>query len=276
MTSVALYGFAEHSRDGIWNSRADQVWSIAWAYEYDVPRLDRILEIHPIWMQAQSKKAEYIKARQHWAWLKKNKTIPIYMMNRHPEVPKAVRYPLEDVQALVPEARRKKVFTSSFDFLMALAILEGFTRIEVYGFEMGSDTEYRYQREGAAYWISQCDARGIELVLPENSMLLKNKIYCYEGGAMIYRQDLERIKLNRETQKSDGFARLSFLQGQISNEKDEQKKLELQTAITEQAHQCLLLSGSLQEIEYLLKEIDLEEPVPDFKNPFKTIETSVL
>jgi len=265
--SVAFYGFASVSREGIWDANVDEIWSVIWAYKYNVPRLDRLFEMHPIWMQAASKKTEYQKPRDHWEWLKMNDDIPVYMLVDHPEVPMCIRYPVEQVSTLVPPARRRKVFTSSFDYLMGLAIYEGFERIEAYGFEMGSDTEYRYQREGAAYWIAQCDARGIELVLPENTALLRNKMYGYEGGSMIYRQDLERLKIQRERQKKDAFARLANLEGQLKQASDEKVQAELASKWDEQYRLCLVVSGALQECEYLLKELDLEEPEDTLIDP---------
>jgi len=276
MRSVALYGFATVSREGIHQTQADEIWSMTWAYNYDVPRIDRLLEIHPIWMQAQSKKPEYEKPRKHWEWLKQNTTIPVYMMLKHPEVPMSVKYPLADVFRLVPEERRHKVFTSSFDFLMALAILEGFERIEPYGFEMGSDTEYRYQREGAAYWISQCDARGIELVLPENTALLRNKIYMYEGGSMIYRQDLERLKVTYEKMKKNAYARLSNYEGQLgAKAQQDEDWQELAQKRDSQYRLCLITEGYVNCVDYLLKEIDLEEPEIQLVDPMELIPLEV-
>jgi len=284
MKSVALYGFAPATREGIWNTKADEIWSVVWAYKYDLPRLDRIIEIHPVWMQAASKKPEYVKPREHWEWMKNNTSIPIYMLVDHPEIPMSVRYPIEKVMEFLPKSRQKKVFSSSFDFLMGLAVLEGFDRIEAYGFEMGSDTEYRYQREGAAYWIGYCDAKGIELVLPKETHLLRNKMYGYEGGSMIYRQDLERMKEVRLQQKVEAFARLSNLEGKLheivtqlsqteNGEKSalDMKLKEAQQAWDNQYRLCLVISGALQECEYLIKEIDLEEPSVDLIDPMKFI-----
>lgn len=271
---MALYGFAPISRDGVWQSQADEVWSIVWAYKYKLPRLDRILEIHPVWMQAKSQKTEYIKAREHWDWMKKNETIPVYMTVQHPDVPMCVRYPLEGVQSLLPSARRKSVFTSSFDFLMGLAVYEGFERIEAYGFEMGSDTEYRYQREGASYWIGYCDAHGIELVLPGNTALLSKRLYGYEGGSMIYRQDLERMREIRQTQKRDAFARIAYLEGQAKAFReagDTEKLAQAEQDLEAQTRLALVISGALQECEYYLKEIDLEEPSAELSNPIVSI-----
>jgi hypothetical protein len=272
MRTVAFYGFATLTREGIWQSKADEIWSVIWAYKYKVPRLDRLLEMHPIWLQARSKKPEYKKARDHWKWLKNNHTIPIYMLVQHPSVPMAVRYPIEAAQELVPPARRKAVFTSSFDFLMAMAIVEGFDRIEPYGFDMGSDTEYRYQREGAAYWIGYCDAHGIDLVLPSNTRLLSKRLYGYEGGSMIYRQDLERMKGVREQQKVEAFARLNGIEGRLNKtvqdgEQGSDYFRQLQDEWNEQYKMALIITGALQECEYYLKEIDLEEPELELENP---------
>lgn len=284
MKSVALYGFASATREGIWESKADEIWSIVWAYKYNLPRIDRLLEIHPTWMQAASKKREFEKVRDHWAWLKANTEIPVYMIEKRPEVPRSICYPIEDVQALVPPQRREKVFTSSFDYLMGLAILEGFKRIEIYGFEMGSDTEYRYQREGAAYWIGYCDAAGIELIQPKGSILLRSKMYGMGAGSMIYRQDMERMRATREKQKVEAFARLSNLEGRlqiiteqmVAAEKNgnQEKKAEFEVLQKEAANKwdeqyrlCLVISGALQECEYLLSEIDLEEPSEELIDP---------
>lgn len=277
MPSVALYGFATATNGGIVHSKADHIWSLGWAYKYPVPRLDMILEIHPIWLQARCQKPEYQKPRDHWTWMKANTTIPLYMMVKHPEVPMAVRYPIEAAQALVPVPRRKAVFSSSFDFLMALSIVQGYERIECYGFEMGSDTEYRYQREGAAYWIGYCDAHGIDLVLPESTRLLSKRLYGYEGGSMIYRQDLERMKITRERQKKDAFAKLSFLEGRmkqlaVEDQSETPEFQGLQAAWDEQYRIALVTSGALQECEYLLKEIDLEEPDDALTDPVGWIE----
>lgn len=276
MKTVALYGFASVSREGIWNTKADEIWSIAWAYKYNVPRLDRILEIHPIWMQAKSQKPEYVKPREHWEWLKNNQTIPIYMLIQHPEVPKSIRYPIEKVWELIPPSRRRSVFTSSFDFLMGMAISEGFERIELYGFEMGSDTEYRYQREGASYWISQADARGIEVVLPENTALLKKKMYGYEGGSMIYRQDLERINDSWAQQKVDAVGRVTYLEGRLAEailthglESKEAKAL--QEEFERSYRMSLIIEGYERAVKYLLAEIDLEEPKEDFVDTTRLI-----
>lgn len=274
MKSVALYGFAPVSRDGIWKSQADEVWSIVWAYKYNLPRLDRLLEIHPIWLQAKSEKPEYIKAREHWEWMKQNTTIPIYMTVLHPEIPMSVCYPLEGVQSLIPPARRKSVLTSSFDYLMALAVYEGYKRIEAYGFEMGSDTEFRYQREGASYWIGYCDAKGIDLVLPEKTALLSKRLYGYEGGSMIYRQDLERMRETRQQQKRDAFARIAHLEGQVKAFRelgDAEKLAEVEAELENQFRLALVISGALQECEYYIKEIDLEEPDIELINPIVSI-----
>ena len=140
---------------------------------------------------------------------------------------------------------------------------------------MGSDTEYKYQRKDAAYWIGYCDAAGIELVLPKNTMLLSHKIYGYEGGSMIFRQDLERVLGDRREQKKNAYARLANFEGQMAqylrDHSEEEAQTDPQYAKIQQGwdvqyQYCLIYDGAVQTLEKLLQEIDLEEPDPELLN----------
>jgi predicted mannosyl-3-phosphoglycerate phosphatase (HAD superfamily) len=88
-------------------------------------------------------------------------------------------------------------------------------------------------------------------------------MYGYEGGSMIYRQDLERIRGVREEQKKNAFARLSNLEGQLKATSMVWQNAKWKALAEERDAQyriALVTAGELQECEYLLKEIDLEEP----------------
>ena len=57
-------------------------------------------------------------------------------------MPDSVRYPIEAAFGLGgPD------FTSSAPYMIAMAMLEGVDRIEMYGFDMANGTEYQYQRQ---------------------------------------------------------------------------------------------------------------------------------
>ena len=95
---VALVGFAPNTLDYVKVTDADEIWSIVWAYNYkQLPRIDRLFEMHPIWFTGASKKREYLKPREHYLWLQTNKRIPVYMQEARPEIPRSIAYPLDQV-----------------------------------------------------------------------------------------------------------------------------------------------------------------------------------
>lgn len=275
MRTVALFGFAEPTRGGIATSQADAMWSVVWAYKYkEIPRIDRLFEMHPIWLQAASEKEEYQKVRDHYQWLKENQTIPIYMMENRYEIPRCVRYPIEQVWYLLPLERQHSHFGSSVDYMMALAIYEGYQTIELYGIEMGSETEYRYQRESFQYWVGQCDARGIKIVFPQNTILFKKKMYGYEGGSMIYRQSMEAVLLQRRNQMITDTAAYNGLKGQafrrlVEYGDKDPEYIKMDEELDSRAKLLFILDGAIQQLQLLLKEIDLEEPDQTLTNHFQ-------
>jgi hypothetical protein len=254
---VALVGFAKSTRELCKHSQADEFWSVNWAYQYDfLPRIDRIYELHEAWAFEQAGE-RHQKRVDHWQWLKQNRTIPIWMTERRPEVPMCRVYPLAQVCARLGGVR---VLSSSVDLMMAHAIYEGASRIEWYGIEMSNDTEYRYQRPGAYYWIGQCDARGIELVLPESSRILPKKIYGFEGAQMIARQDIERYRNRFLSEMQDQQWRTDKLMGELEvlHEADmdsDDKEVEYMKS----RDQLMLKSGAAQALSYLLEHIDFGE-----------------
>lgn len=297
MASVALVGFAPNTLEQVRHTQADEIWSLVWAYKYDqFPRIDRLFEMHPIWVQAQSKKAEYVKPREHWAWLKVNSRIPVYMLEERAEVPASVRYPIEDVTAQLAGWTRsgepQMMFTSSLDYMLGLAILEGFDEIEIIGVELSSESEYRYQQLGYAMWHGFALGRGIRVKQHAPTGLLhRPRRYGYDGFQMIYRQDLERLYREYSVQHRDALARVQFFEGQFATAREAFERydgedeptrkrlidhmLEKEERLQKERDGLALTSGALQAVEYLIKEIDLEEPDAQLVNPFDQVVAEV-
>jgi len=111
---------------------------------------------------------------------------PIYMQYWTPEVPGSVAYPLYEVQRRVfknfwrGEDNFVKYFTSTFAYMMGIAELEGFERVEIYGFEMADEIEYLTQKACAEFWIGYMLGKGVEIYIPDNCQLLWSWLY---GGA---------------------------------------------------------------------------------------------
>jgi hypothetical protein len=270
MRRVALLGGAEETRAGVAQSKADEIWTLNWSYLYDyVPRIDRLFEMHPVWLYATTDKEEWAKPRKHWDWLRTQpRDYPVYMLRHIPEVINCISYPIDEISAylfgdlLSRGGQAQDFFSSSFDYMMALAIYEGWDVIELYGFEMGSLTEYRYQREGAAFFIGQAIARGIRVEMPRKSVLLRARRYGYEGGQMIFRQDLELIHGKWQERHRDAMARVQYYEGRMSENATDENADKLRLA----REDALISSGGLQLLEYQIRFIDLEEPELELKN----------
>ncbi len=134
--------------------------------------------------------------RGHANWLRTNPlNIPIYMQYYNEEVPQSIGYPLHEVVDLVFKDFRRgntkvKYFTSTFAYMMGIAMLEGhepdkpdvkpFERIEIYGFEMSDNIEYVQQKACAEFWIGYALGKGVEVYTPPNCQILWSALY---GGS---------------------------------------------------------------------------------------------
>lgn len=240
--TVALCGFAPSSRElAPWDNPEVEIWCLNEAANFPwTKRIDRLFQIHPRWDITRDNNAN---DWNHWSWLRneparcnlcrgtgtlktEDKEIPctangckdgtyeplpgrekiktIYTMETYLDVPGSVKYPLR--QAI--KYLGAKYFTSSFGYMMVLAVMMGFKRIECYGFDMGSGTEYHYQRPNAEYLIGWARGRGVDVYIPEVSVLAKGPLYAYENMRTGYRQQLDM--------------RLAVLNVQLENRKNEQ------------------------------------------------------
>lgn len=79
------------------------------------------------------------------------------------------------------EAMVKKygfAFGSSISWMIALAIEQGYERINIFGVEMASQVEYAEQRDTLFYMVGRAEALGIKVVIPKGSRLFfKDRMY---------------------------------------------------------------------------------------------------
>lgn len=164
------------------------------------PRADAFFQLHDeaIWKNPKNRSDP-----NHYNWLTSGKTPTAYMQEKYPEVPKAIRYPIEKVLAIVGnitmiikgEKKSFKYFSSSPDYAFALAAQmwkEGkkYKRIEVHGIELETESEYQYQRTGFGFWIGYLTALGIEIVL--YNKIFDEPMYGYEGDVALTSRDIEK------------------------------------------------------------------------------------
>lgn len=178
------------------------------------PQPDAVFQLHhkAIWKNPKNR-----SDADHYNWLKSGKAPIIYMQEKYSEIPKSIKYPLDDVLSLLKKIRmvnrgkEKGVayFSSSPDFAFALAALmwkkgKKYKKIEIHGIELETESEYQYQRTGFGFWTGYLAALGIELVL--YNKIFDSPIYGYEGDIAMSGKDFEK--------------RITDLTSELGNEKD--------------------------------------------------------
>lgn len=136
----------------------------------------------------------------HADWLVGGDTPPVFMQDEYADVPQSERYPIEEVihsllgNFIKPASavwnNKDGFFTNSVDYALALGVYLGYKRIELYGCEMGMNTEYVYQRPGFAFWIGLALGRGI--TVDYHGSVFDVPLYGYEGDIMLPKRLFEQ------------------------------------------------------------------------------------
>jgi hypothetical protein len=207
--TVALIGFAGSTRHLIpWDDKDIEIWGINDAYKVEnfMQRWDRWFQLHPLdYLATQDGTPRDL---EHIQWLKQKHDFPIYMQKHFREVPSSVKYPIQDVLRLIG----RRYMSSSFAYMFGLAWLEGFERIELYGFDMKTFTEYAEQRPNTEYLIGKAEGAGVDVFIPPQSSLCKGPMYAYDDIDLSLRQEMEYRPLG--------------LEADIQNQKNEYHRLD--------------------------------------------------
>lgn len=92
----------------------------------------------------------------------KAQTKPIVLQEVQPDIPASVAFPKQQVM----EYFGTRYFTNSATWFIALAIMEGFERIELGGFLLRRDQNYDFERPAFFYWVEEARRRGVDIWLP--------------------------------------------------------------------------------------------------------------
>jgi hypothetical protein len=162
-----------------------EIWSLNEMHHFPwMKRWDRWFQLHPSRYFTRITAARGIVG--HYEWLKERHGKPIYMQHVYPEIPDSIEYPLLDVVNEFMSKVKKgdkviKYFTNSLAYMIPIAIMDGFQRIELYGFEMLHTEEYAPQKACAEQWIGIAIGRGLEIYIPPNCELMTAPLYGYVG-----------------------------------------------------------------------------------------------
>lgn len=150
-----------------------------------VPHADYVFQLHKpvVWRSATNR-----NDTKHYDWLKST-VIPVLMQDHYEDVPASVKFPLEEIRDEFKGA--PEYYTSSVAYALAYAIYKKYKRIELYGVEMETNTEYAHQRPGVAYWCGIAVGRGIEIDF-HSKQFFQSPLYGYDGDITIRLEVFEK------------------------------------------------------------------------------------
>jgi hypothetical protein len=148
--------------------------------------------------------------RKFYTWLKTLQT-PIFMQEEWPEIPMAVRYPIERV---LQEFRA--YFTNHAAYMIALAMMEGVHTIGLFGCQYGHDSEYSTQRGSLEYWLGRFEQAGGQVILPVKFNTVLNyppQLYGYEShdkdGKLLKEYRPKKLVVDKPT-KDGGVVKMAL------------------------------------------------------------------
>lgn len=205
---LALVGFASSTKEMA--PFADPEWAIIGMNQLNrhIPRrADAWFEIHKEYLDA------VVPGTDHEAWLR-NCGLPVYMVDRFPNLPTSVRYPVDRliqkfgidyftstvaymfawaidyidqrVEATLKESPGNGL-ASAWDVLQLQRSLYREWSVGIFGIDLIVGEEYDWQRACAEFWLGQMLARDITTVIPKESALLKQR---YRYGYFMEPEDL--------------------------------------------------------------------------------------
>lgn len=215
--TVCICGTNEITRGLIpWDDPAKDYWVMNESAHIRQPdqwtaghRIDGVIQIHVPQIWRSDNGGHY---PGYYSWLQQDHPgMLIWMIEQYDDVPCSVKYPKQEIidryaQNFVNEKGDViEIFGSSAAYALGLAAWRGYERVELYGIEATSDTEYVRQKAGIAFWIGVLEASGVTVVRQSASLLLNEKPYGYTGEISIPAQHFEvaAAQLERETKKAE-------------------------------------------------------------------------
>ena len=190
---LAIVGFSDTSRDlAPFDDEETDIWGCNHIYQF-IPRWDALFEMHnPTELEA--KYAERWPAYREFLSIPHGK--PIYMQEAYFE--SAVQLPIVELRSTfhflrenteTKERQEEATFKSTISYMLAMGLLKDYEEISLFGVDMTIDSEWSYQRHNLAFFMGWARGCGVEIVLPDKSMLMKEgqlTLYGYEHAVDRY------------------------------------------------------------------------------------------
>jgi len=259
---AAIIGFASNTRGKApWNNPDISLFGLNEEYSFDWWKQKP--ESTAGWFQIH-KRESFMRPNNtndpgHADWLRKKHPFPIFMQDKYDDIPSSVKFPLDKIIK-----QFGTYWTSTLAYAVAFAYVQGYKRVELYGFEMASDSEYWGQRANAAYIIGKARGMGMDVYVPPISNLLTGIRYAYENNLIGARQDLEvnvvsvrndKYKIEAEAEKLQGeYFLLRDLVQKYPELQDDFDKVSME--IKKRDNLINMMNGRLQGLNMAIKTFD--------------------
>ena len=168
-TKVAIIGFSEKvHHQAPWDDPEWEIWNLnmsnrmGFTHDQDGRyRSDRHFDLHPLSVQSQD----------DMAWIHCC-PVPLYLTEPYLENPNVVVYPLSEVQAHYQEYCARPYFASSFAYMLALAMHEGYQTIGLFGCDLDWGRERMVEHGNLAFWVGLARGLGHTVMVPDGSAFL--------------------------------------------------------------------------------------------------------
>lgn len=261
---VSIIGFSTSTRDLVpWDDPEMDFYTMNERYNWGTFKYENVtahFQIHPYWNCMRKNNPN---DPNHPEWLKKQHPFPIYMQKEYPDIPSSTRFPLEEAIKWFGRGwvgTDKEDFESGLAYMLVMAGLEGYKRVELYGFDMASGTEYFHQRANAYELLGFMRGSGIDVYIPPQSKLNVKMLYAYRSIQTGFRQTLEfrYNAIDREEKKS--IADFNMKKGRVQFAKQVNAPEDLVKKEEDEARkagvQVNLLSGARQELYNVMVAFD--------------------
>ena len=164
------------------------VWALNDCYSF----IDETHRRGARWFEIHTREVWEADGPEHVKFLK-NHTGPVYMLEAHGDIPTSIPYPYElirdtffpGIDLADPEALKHLMLGSTIDYMIALALAEGYTTIKLYGINMSTASEYTHQLPSVSFWMGMIRGRGHTLVIPDNCPMMQVPLYGATALALL-------------------------------------------------------------------------------------------
>lgn len=160
--SVAIVGKAWESVLAPWGVEGWELWGLNHSEGYmPIEAFTRWFQLHPPRYLGRYARDSLQDLQEAWT---RPRGVRLYMERAYEKYPDSEPYPKEEVETLVHHGR---YHTSSFDWMMALAVLEGFEEISLFACEFYTPPPYNGEpissRAALEYWSGVAEGRGAKV-----------------------------------------------------------------------------------------------------------------